>query len=352
MRTWMALITTLCTTQLLVACKQEAPPSKPAPKLVTTFTVAPPLQTQVRRFPAKVEASTRVNLSFQVGGRIQHFPVTEGQNLKKGDLIVSLDPSTFNYNLNQNQAQYDFDKVQETRLKTLLGQGHISKVDYDKAVSAFRISKANLNQARKDLADSKLYAPFDGTIIKKYVKLYQQVKPNEQIVSFQDINHIDIRVTLPENIIARIKHRYKAPINVSFEAVPHKTFKAHVKEFSAEADPETQTYDAVLTMPAPKSINILPGMTASIELPISVSNATQAIYLIPVSAVFKSQSGDSAVWLLDTKKNTISKRPVTIGALQDGNVQIQNGLSKGDIIIRSGVHFLRAGETVKPTSTP
>lgn len=338
-----------CLALVLVGCKKAEKPKAPAPKLAKVFVVSAPITRNIRSFPGKVEASTRVKISFQVGGRIAKFPVVEGQELKKGAFIAALDAKDFNYAIDNAQAKYNLTQSQEKRYKALVKDGYVAKADYDQRKSDFDVAAANLKKVKKDLKDATIDAPFDGMVIKKYVKLHQQIKPNEHIVNFQDIDQIDVRVSLPENVIVGIKKDKQRELKVSFEAQPGKSYVAKVKEFSAEADPETQTFDVILTMPAPKKVNILPGMTATIkiELPVSHSNMNPH-FKVPSAAVFKHENGKISVWLVNPKTQTVSVHSVTTGTLSGTTIEIISGLKPGDELVSAGVHFLRQGETIKP----
>lgn len=342
------VLTIVCLAFMLSGCKEESKPQKPHTKTAKVMTISAPVTSRTRYFPGKVEASDRVDLSFQVGGRVDAFPVKEGDEIKKGTVVAKLDPSKYEYALKQAESKYQLNRVEEQRYRQLHKEGHVATSDLDKKKTAFDVAKANLQQAQKDLKDSILKAPFDGTVVRKYVKLYQQVKPNEHIISFQDIKQIDIRVSLPENVIAHMKREKKLDLEVVFEAARNKKFTVTVKEFSAEADPETQTFDAILTMPAPKNINILPGMTATLILNVPIPNA-QTSFMIPSSAVFKDQQGQSAVWLVDTQTHTITAKTISIGPLSGDKIQVKSGIKTGDQIVTAGVHFLQAGEKINPT---
>ena len=97
-------------------------------------------------------------------------------------------------------------------------------------------------------------------IAKIYVDQYQDVQAKQAILSLQDISNIDISVNIPEHVIIQGKRiedvetfRGKAFKDaLRFDALPNKTFTVAIKEFSTQADPATQTYNVILTMPAPK----------------------------------------------------------------------------------------------------
>jgi RND family efflux transporter MFP subunit len=338
---------------LIAGCKGKDQPTALVVRPAKVITVKAPVNSNMRYFPGRVEANQRVNLSFQVGGKVQTFPVLEGSDLTKGKVVAKLDPSEYQYNLQQATAKYNLAKSQEHRFGVLFKKGYISGSDYDKQKSALEIAKADLKQAKKDLADTVLRAPFDGKVIRKYVKLYQRVKPHEHITSFQDIDQIDVRVNVPENVIARMQTKNKPTLNVRFEALPGRTYKVTTKEFSAEADPETQTYDAVLTMPAPTDVNILPGMTAVlvIELPTRRKQKKNA-YMIPSSAVFQNEQGVPSVWRVDPATKKIAAQVVTTGSLSSNDIQVFKGVKTGETLISAGVHFLHQDDEVSPIKEP
>lgn len=333
----------------LAACKDNSPTTKLVIQPANVMIISAATDTRLRHFPGRVEATDKVKLAFEVPGKITQFPVLEGTELKKGDLVASLDKKQFEYNYNQAKAKYTFNLSQLSKFKALYKKGYATELDYDKKKSDLDAARADLNQAKKDLADTTLIAPFDGTVTKTHVKNYQQIQAKEPIINLQNIDSIDINVSIPENIVANLQKKDDRKLTASFQAVPNRTFAVKIKEYSLEADPDTQTYKAVLTMPAPKGINILPGMTATVSFKVPIrGQQVRQIFLLPAGAVFTNTKGESQVWLVDSKTDTVLPQAVSVGELLGNKIQVSKGLKPGYKVVTAGVHFLQQGQKIRP----
>ena len=305
----------------------------------------------VRSFPGRVRAAERVDLSFAVSGKLVELPVVQGQELNAGDLVARLDPRDFESTVQAAQARYNETKANYERGKELVEEGHISRMDFDRLKSNFEIAGAELEKARKALADTRLVAAFSGVIARRMVENFQEVRANEAIVSLQDVTSIEIVVNAPERIIAQSRGDGRATITATFEAIPGRAFPLSVKEFSTEADPDTQTYEIIFSMPNPEDANILPGMTAMVRAarPAEEADKRQAITL-PASAVFADEQGASQVWVI-AADGTVSRRAVQTGSFSgQDQIEIVSGLAAGDTVAVAGVTRLREGQQVRPVA--
>jgi RND family efflux transporter MFP subunit len=127
-------------------------------------------------------------------------------------------------------------------------------------------------------------------------------------------------------------------VDVIFDALPGQIFKADVREFSADSDRSTRSFDVTLTLKTPPSeeANLLPGMDATVLLDISEIDKEERLS-IPSHAVFE-QAGQNFVWRVVS--NRVLKTPVTLGAIIDGSVVITTGLEKNDVVVSAGIHKL------------
>jgi RND family efflux transporter MFP subunit len=302
-----------------------------------------------RKYPGKVEASQKVDLAFQVSGPLTALPVIEGQEVKKGDLLARIDPRDFENDLAVAKSELKNAKAQYERQRKLYEEGVVAKAQLDVIQKNFEVLDGNVRIARKALADTSLLAPFSGRIAKTYVENFQNVKAKELILSLQDISSIEIVVDLPEMIMVTIKEGGERKIFAEFAAAPGKQYPVTVKKFETEADPKTQTYRIVLTMPAPEELNVLPGMTAVVSgsRPEDAGEADQ--FIIPAAAVFADEAGASHVWVVDQETMGVHRRKVTTGDLTGkGSIQIVEGLQSGEMIAISGVSRLVEGMQVRP----
>ncbi len=283
--------------------------------------------------------------------------------MKKNDLIARIDPKDFQTNLRNAEgqlakakaalqlAQSEYDRVVRIREKDP-GAVSESMVDrrregVNKAQADIQSVQAAVDAAKDQLSYTYLRAPFSGVIAKRYVDNFQEVRAKEPIVSLQDVSEIEILVDVPEMTMTRVK---RGDVNVvaEFAAAPGNEYPLTLKEYSTEADPRTQTYRVVLTMPSPQDLRVLPGMTASVHRA-GIVEAEGDIYVVPAIAVFADEAGNSNVWVVDSESMTTRRREVTVGELTGTeNIEIVEGLESGEVIAISGVSRLREGMEVRP----
>lgn len=331
----------------LAGCKNKEKKEKHIVKPVKTIVIAARTSTVERTFPGTVIASKETILSFQVPGQLQQLPILEGDRVKENQVIASIDSKKYELQVKEMEAKYIRTKADYQRASQLVGGGYISRADYDAKRAAFLTAEANLGTARRNLRDTKLFSPFDGVIAKKYVENYEFVKAKQPIAEVHDITHVDVIINVPESIIVRIRKNQLQKIVAIFEAAPERQFNVKFKEISTKADPETQTYRLRFTMPAPKDINILPGMTVTVKAWIpDYRSGGKEYYVIPASSVFVDEKNQSSVWLVDEKTMTVKRVCVTTSRMSNGDIRVLKGLKPGNRVITAGAHFLKKGEKV------
>jgi len=346
----LAVVCLLIFGMTLVACQKSEHETKAIVRPVKTMVLSKPTHIITRSFPGKVAANQEADLTFQVSGELFQFPVREGMEVKKGQLLARIEPRSFQDRVDEAKARYTFAKAQYERAHELVRKGYLSRSDYDKTRSALDVATANLSTVKTDLGYTYLYAPFAGSIARKYVENFQNVKAKELIVRLQDLKHVDIKVDVPENLMIYVsKANPETKTWVEFPAVPDRKYDTTYKEHAAEADPDTQTYNVTMTMLAPKDINILPGMTATLyaEIPELRGGKMVAAYMLSADAVFSNEKNEKFVWVVNEKNMTIHKQTVTVGVLIGDQIQILSGVKAGERIVIAGVHFLQEGDKVR-----
>ena len=336
---------------LFTACsKDEVVEEAVIIRPVKTVTVQSGDATINRSLPGKVRAAIRSELSFKVSGPLVALPIEEGQHVKKGDLVAQIMQRDFKTALKEAKARKLEAEKQFSRYKELYAKKQVSQADYDSYRAARDVARAQLDDAQNKLDDTSLLAPFNGIISKRFVENYQKVQAKEAIANLQDITRIEILIDIPELMMASLKESQKPDISATFEAIPGKTYPLAVKEFSTQADPATQTYQAVLIMDQPKEADILPGMTAMVKAHVSDNNSTAAkSIMIPAIAVMNGAGDDTFVWLLEKDNKTVHKLQVSVGRLEGSkNIVVTDGLQGGETVIVAGLTQLEEGMQVRP----
>ena len=333
------------------SCSKEEPVEEvPVVRPVKTMEVLSGNAALQRKLPGTVRAAKRSELSFKVSGPIVALPVDEGQRVKKGAVIAQIQKRDFQTAVNEAKARNLEAEKQFNRYKELYARKQVSQADYDSYRAARDIARAQLEDAKNRLQDTTLSAPFDGIISKRFVEKHQKVRAQEPIANLQDIRQIEILVDIPELMMAAVREDQQVSVSASFEAIPNKTFPLTLKEFSTQADPATQTYQAVLLMDQPQEAEILPGMTATVEANVAKKETDTAdSIVIPAIAILNDAGNKTFIWVLNKESNTAHKRNVTVGRLKGSkNILITEGLQGGETVITAGVTQLEEGMQVRP----
>jgi multidrug efflux system membrane fusion protein len=325
--------------------KKEEVEVKEVVRPVKLLTVEGKGSSKVIKYPGRVRASERVDLAFQVAGPLIELPVTEGQNVKKGQIVARILPRDFETEIAKAKAKALDAEQQFQRYRDLYVKKQVSKADFDKYKSQADIAKARQKETEDTLSDTYLRAPFTGVIAKRYVENFEDVQAKAPIVSIQDISEVEVLIDVPESVMITLKQVGKKIAVAEFAAAPGKQYPLTLKEYSTEADSRTQTYQITLLMTQPEDITVLPGMTANV-VGTTVAGQTETevmtTIIIPAAAVFADETGTPHVWIVNRDTMTVQNRQVETGSLTGAaNILIISGIEPGETIAITGVTQLR-----------
>ena len=329
--------------------QEPAPPSPPVVRPVKSM-VLPEHAGVARTFPGTVRATHRVDLSFNVPGKLIELPVSEGEAVKQGQVLARLDPRDYEAAVQAAQAEYDKALADYRRAKELVAKDYVSQADYDKAVARKEVTAAALERARKALDETKLRAPFDGVVAKRYVENFTDVRAKQPILSLQDNRALEIVVDVPEDVVALYRSDVPLDMEACFSALPGRSFPATVREFSAQADPITRTYQVVFALSGHEDVNLLPGMTAEVTLTPKGDDAQgKPVFTIPATALLETE-GRTWVWVIDPDTHAVHRRAVQADRPVRDTVVVREGLTPGERIATAGIHHLEEGQVVQPVT--
>lgn len=303
------------------------------------------------KFPGKVKAAKRAELSFQISGQIELLNILEGQKVKKGALLASLDRKNHLYSARAARARYQAAKQNFHRASRLYQEKVMSKAQFDTAQSAHDVAQAMLAIKEKALADTRLTAPFDGRISRRYVEKKEHVNKGEPVVLLQDVAGIEVEVQLPEQLVAQGGADILDQLNVRFDADPDVAFPARAMELRMESCPDTRTYALAIRLSSPVDMHILPGMTATVsgivKQPEKVLSHHPSV-LVPVEAVAFDANGTPYVWIVDPQAQKVRKQQVRIGPMHDNSIEVSKGINADELVATAGLHSLDDTQRVRP----
>ena len=277
----------------------------------------------------KIQPEIEVKISSDVSGEVIALPIKEGQQVKKGDLLVRINPdlyesgvnrsvasmSTTKAGLSQADAQVKEAKANYDRNKKLFDKGIISKSEWDRIVSAYEVAvaskqsayyqvqsaSATVTEAKDNLGRTTIYAPADGTISLLNIELGERVLGTQQmtgteILRIANLNNMEVEVDVNENDIVKVSIGDSA--NIEVDAYLKREFKGIVTSISNSAS-STLTADQVTNFKV--KVRILkesyqdllegkpanfspfrPGMTATVDI---ITKRKENIVAVPISAV-------------------------------------------------------------------
>ena len=342
---------------------------------VKTIVVTAADRPLVRSFPGIVQASKMADLGFQIPGVLVSLPFREGERVSKGKVIAQLRNDEFQARVQTMQASLDQaraglraaesrltnSKTESERFGRLVESTAVSRSDYDSAQAQYRAAQEDyaaqqaairgiegqLAEAKLQLGDSSLRAPYDGVVAQRLAEVGQNIFPNNPVIRFQNMNDIDIVVDVPEGFVGSDLRAPAIQRSVAeLSTVPGRQFPVHIKEIAQIADPRTQVFQVRFSMKAPAGVTALPGMTANVAITTRGNRGLEKLPVVPISAVSKQSTGEQVVWILGADQ-TVHHRIVTPGAPTADQIEILSGLQSGDRIVVAGTTFLHEGMKVR-----
>ncbi|SBS25651.1 Toluene efflux pump periplasmic linker protein TtgD precursor [Marinomonas aquimarina] len=351
------LLLALTTTGVLLGCStdEQIETTEAVIRPVKLYTIDATDIVSIRHFPAELKASDEADLAFRVGGQVTQLNVKEGQRVERGQLLASLDPTDYALQVELSEANYKLAKAQFDRIKTMLAKNATTQAQFDEAKATLDQTENALETAKNQLGYSELRAPYDGVIASLSIDNYEYVGATQTILHIQNIEQMDVEFQIPERLVANIqKVALQYHPQVSIDAVPSQVFEAAYKEHRTSPDVTTKSYDATLSLLNTEDtpINLLPGMTATVDLDISQISGKPTHITVPIEAVMRRQTstGDSqsVVWVFNPEQGSVTPREVTLGDMTQNSIEILTGLAPGEQVVAAGVHDLTPDLKVRP----
>jgi len=289
-------------------------------------------------------------LGFRVGGKLIARKVEVGTLVKRGQVLMQLDP--LDLQLAQSQAKAavsatestlalakaDLDRYRELRQKNFVSQALLDAKEaaYKSAMASHEQANAGLKVQANQSSYSTLYADADGVITAVQAEVGQVVAAGSPVVKLARTAEKEVRVSIPEDQIEVL--RQVTDLAVKTWANSNVAISGRLRELSPIADPATRTYTAKISLPR-AGPEIRMGMTATVQF---AAPALPGIHL-PMTALLNSKEG-TAVWVVEN--GVVKLVPVQVASATGTEVLVAQGLSAGQSVVTAGVNQLRPGQKV------
>lgn len=296
-------------------------------------------------------------LSFLVSGQVLSVGPREGEYVKKGQVLASIDPTDYQLPLAAAKAQSDqarvgYERAEDElrRMKTLYYSNSMAindflkyKATYDSAKQQYEQAVASEKLTRKRLTDGTLCAPTNGYIAKRSIEPGDTAAAGRVVFEIVQMDPVEVNVGVPETDVNLVRIGQKADITVP--AIPGKKFQGTVRVINVSADPNTRTYMTRITV-ANQEHKLRVGMIAEATIR---GDRTITMATLPGDAVVRDPQGATQVYVYYPDQKRVYTKRVEIGATVNKNVQIKSGLSGNELIVLAGQTKLRNGLTVAAT---
>lgn len=339
----------------LAACSGKAEPDpRTEPPLVRVETVHAGIN-ETRAFTGTVQARVESDLGFRVAGKVLERLVDAGQQVKRGQPLMRMDPADLDLAASAQRqavvaagARATQASQDEVRYRKLAASQVVSQSAYDQIKAAADTAQAELRAARAQAAVAAnasgyavLLADADGVVAQTLVEPGQIVAAGQVVVRLARSGLREAVVQLPETLrpalgssaTATIFGRTGAPATASLRVL------------SSAADPLSRTFEARYVLegldePAPL------GATVTLELPIEGAGPAITGVRVPLAGLSDAGKG-AGVWLIEGQPAKANWRPVQVLRIADDTAYVAGSLKDGDRVAALGAHLLREGQPVR-----
>jgi HlyD family secretion protein/macrolide-specific efflux system membrane fusion protein len=344
---WAAALLAVIAGVVFVARRSRAKPASFDPALVVTVQRRA-LEVEVLE-TGRVQPREKADLKSKIAGQVSSVLVQEGALVKKGQIVIILDPIDYQRELAkadadvaQATAALDFARLSHDRTERGVAQDIAPRNELDLKAHELRARTVSLQSAevsrtvaRDRLGYAKIVSPIDGTVIARGIEPGETVVPGVQstfdakaLLTIADLSALLVKVNLNQIDVAKVSVGRKATLTL--DALPGRTYHAMVTKVAPAsvklAGKDQEVFPVEAQLDAPDGV-IKPGMTADVRIHL---DAKEGALVVPLEAIVK-ESGKSYVFrVVDARTE---KTEVTLGLRNDREVEITNGVPEGTRVL-------------------
>lgn len=274
-------------------------------------------------------------------GQIVALPAEEGDWVKLGQTLAQIDDTEARLALERAQLASEVADREVSRGRQLKERSLISDKELDDRELAKRTAWQQLEQAKYDLTQTRVVAPFAGRVVRRLVNLGETVTAGRECFEVSDFDPLLARVYFPERELSRIQVGQSALLELSTQ--PGKEFPARVSLVNPAVDHSNGTFKVTLEVHDPSG-TLRPGSFARVRL----RTGTFEDALVISRRALVSEDGDDFVFV--ARADSVNRVRVNLGAVSGDTAQILSGLAEGDSVVTVGQGGLKQGSRIKPVT--
>ena len=282
-----------------------------------------------------------VVLRPEVSGRIASLGFSDGQRVRRGQLLVQLDDTLQQAQLKQAEAQASIARTNLQRNRELVAENFVSQSAVDQSAAALEVAEAQVALTKAQLARMRIVAPFDGMAGIRSVDLGDYVKDGADLVNIEDLSQVLVDFRLPERFIARVKTGQT--VDVSLDALPGQRFSGRIDALDSVIDADGRSLLVRARLDNPGGV-LKSGLFARTRI---VFSQRDNALVVPEEALVPQGGKQYLFKVVDGPNGKVAKRiEALIGMRLPGKVEVLEGLAAGDLVVTAGQARLGRGDAV------
>ena len=294
---------------------------------------------------ANVKTRQNLDLYPEYNGKLVSIYVKEGQSVKKGALLAKIDDAGLKEQLDQIELQLNLAETTFERTERLWNQKIGSEMMYLEAKTRYEAQKKQLAQMRRQLAKTKIYAPFNGTIDQVFANQGANVAPGvTPILRVVNLNSMYVEADVPENYLTSVTKGSKAVVEIPVLGQSQIT---NIRQTGSYIQPSNRTFRVEAPLDNPNG-DIKPNLVAKLNV---IDYTNPEALMVPRRILRQNAEGVYFVFALSNSEGENSyaaeQRFVELGKSKNEMIEITQGISQGDLLIDEGVSLLEPNQKVK-----
>lgn len=290
------------------------------------------------RLTGSLEAVDDAMISAQASGRVLRI-VERGQHVAKGDVIAVLDDELVQASYRVAKANYDLLVDVYNRQQPLHADSIISTLELNQILAQKEQAEAQLNQARRQLSDSRITAPFSGRVEERMVRTGELLNPGMPVVRLVNNNRMRVKGGIPERYALDI--RKGTPARISLASYGGGFANATVTFTGSVIDPNSRTLPVEIEMENADG-RLKPEMIVTMEI---TRKVLPDVITVPRTALIRGEEGMSLFLAVEENGHKVGRLiPIQIGASSGNRVIVTEGLSDSDEVVIVGQTNLNDGD--------
>jgi membrane fusion protein (multidrug efflux system) len=303
--------------------------------------------TETQTLVSDIAANESVEIKSETDGMVQEIPFTEGQEVKKDQLLVRLDESKAASVLAEVEANSNLSASTFARAKQLFQDRLISQQEYDQASATYERAHASVELMKRQLRDCRILAPFDGTVGARLVSPGQVISRNTLLTTLVDADPVKAEFYVPERYLSQVQIGQN--IEISVATYPGQKFTGRVYFVSPQVDLKTRR--ALVKAEIPNTDRRLkPGMFGNLILTLKLRD--DAILVPEIALMYDGDHARVFVATTTSSNQVAMLRPVTVGLRLPGRAEIVDGLQPGEKVVTEGTQKLVPGMPIRSGPPP